>query len=843
MVIRVSPEDPNSTHDISLSNGSEKIGFKTTEIRDLAQTPSTLRITGGGTKFGDWDPTFSHIQQETWEGGRAQETFADDPTRFFDSMNAWTLTPNKLMPAMQWKFPTGLRDADFYLPGDMKWVKLLGSQRYVAVSFEASASYDAANIYLWLRRVGNPGTLTLRLHTDDGGDPDTVLQTKTVTTATITDIVSVFHLFELDTAESLTSGTTYHISVYSASTDIDGSHWEVGVDEDGAGSQQSADGSTWAGAAFTLYYRVTDADIERKFHYFWLDNQFYCVDERDDETAAKIYMLGWRGIATAGTTTTLEDTEQTWTVDELAGLTLKLITGKGKSNRQYRTIASNTADTITVSPAFSVTPDTTTEYVILGGTKWIEVGTTGLTKPVYDVTSVNDVAYFAQGDATNIRRMRFNSATPAHQFADDGTNKADLIYSFYDPTDGPVVWRALNGKAVYVDRSNSKEWGTNLSFGDNVKIGDYGFEITGITDFSDQLWVFKEDSVWTVKNKKAAKLNVGLDSMPSPDNGAACVAQNLFLYFSWSHSLERMQGGTLDDMGPWKDAGLPDNRRGPITKIEPVIGWLLASVDAGSGYSSVLAWNTRGWHEMFRGFTAGKSIRNIKWQPVPGMNPKLWINIGGEMVYQEWPKDTLNPLRDANVNFQHEFEMISSTIDMGASQLPKFIEELSLISANEDNIRIEMDYQVDEKVGSTSWITAGEFHSVPEDVVRINEGNRRRVRYRLRALTEDAQTPPVVDATVLKGAARIPEKRQYSWRSSLNRDAVDYQGNVDMTPTQIVERLRSMASNMDKLTLRSRDKIMDNITVFLEPDVLNREIIDQVSGQMEATISLTVREA
>lgn len=74
------------------------------------------------------------------------------------------------------------------------------------------------------------------------------------------------------------------------------------------------------------------------------------------------HTIDWRGTATAGGASTLEDTDQSWTVNELAGMEVAIYEGTGSG--QYRTISSNTANTITVSVAWTTQPDSTSKYVI-----------------------------------------------------------------------------------------------------------------------------------------------------------------------------------------------------------------------------------------------------------------------------------------------------------------------------------------------------------------------------------------------------------------------------------------------------------------------------------------------
>ncbi len=66
--------------------------------------------------------------------------------------------------------------------------------------------------------------------------------------------------------------------------------------------------------------------------------------------------------ATSATSTTLADSGETWIPNEFAGLLVTLTGGTGSG--QTRRVISNTTNTLTVSPAWSTTPDTTTDFEI-----------------------------------------------------------------------------------------------------------------------------------------------------------------------------------------------------------------------------------------------------------------------------------------------------------------------------------------------------------------------------------------------------------------------------------------------------------------------------------------------
>ncbi|MFN7596133.1 MAG: hypothetical protein ACK5PT_05170, partial [Cereibacter sp.] len=70
------------------------------------------------------------------------------------------------------------------------------------------------------------------------------------------------------------------------------------------------------------------------------------------------------GTATSATSTTLAQTGKTWTASQWINSQVRITAGTGAG--QIRTISANTADTLTVSAAWTITPDATSQYAIEG---------------------------------------------------------------------------------------------------------------------------------------------------------------------------------------------------------------------------------------------------------------------------------------------------------------------------------------------------------------------------------------------------------------------------------------------------------------------------------------------
>ena len=462
--------------------------------------------------------------------------------------------------------------------------------------------------------------------------------------------------------------------------------------------------------------------------------------------------------------------------------------------------------------------------------------------------------YLAQGNAINIRRHReYNSSGTwtISDYADDGTNKADFLETFYDPVAGPVMWTASNSDGsgnVSIARANAQTWGTSLTLGTAIQIGTRDSKITGLAIYNDMLWVGKEESLWYVQNDVPNRLDLGLQAIRSPDNCKAIGAQNLFLYFNWAHSLERLYGGTTDDIGPWRDAGLPSSRQGVISALLPAIAWLFVGIDAGdTGRSSVLVYSG-GWHEIFRAWETARRIDNLYWQSVLGTVNRMWVSVGGDLVWLPFPRVSLNPLRDGDMTFQHEGHIVSPWMDMGFPELDGFAKSEGVRA---DNLsiaeRLTVQYQTNSDLDSTAWTTAANFVADPGADANIKSGGLAFKRYRRRIIfyTGDNTQSPQLLATVLKAIKRGPVKYQWIVRVRVRDAARTITGAPDHDADTLLAQLKTWAGAVTPLTMRAVSALsaMDNKLVFIEPPTLVRQFINTVLGFFGGKAEFVIREA
>src|SRR3990172_6862607 len=320
--VNVRPGILNNSHDLSLSTGSEIIGLIYAD-----NTPRVLQE----IPISDPARPFT-AQQKNWTGGAGRLRYQDDPQGYSDSYGFWTMTDGKMMPAPQWKYGSGYRSCDSLMPGDVK-LQSLYDATCISVAFVASATYNADKALLWLDWEGVPGTLTLSLCPDSAGSPNLAgaLKTATMTVSGATR----YGPNELDwtTTQALSASTTYHL-VLNAGDQNARNYWRVAVDVTGVASKTSTNGTVWNAAAYTMYYRVVDADISRQWFFISMYGATYAISKNDDESAALFYINGDRGrVTTGGSGTTFSDSSSGvssgWTTNEWAGYKVRIINGPG----------------------------------------------------------------------------------------------------------------------------------------------------------------------------------------------------------------------------------------------------------------------------------------------------------------------------------------------------------------------------------------------------------------------------------------------------------------------------------------------------------------------------------
>jgi hypothetical protein len=788
MTAVASGEKPN--YHVTLSDGVTTIGLLLDNIGGIRQLPR-----GSGVAR-------QSLAQNTWDGGRGGVSFGSDKTRYYDGL-AFSLLEGYLFNPPLATYGTGHRNQTQAMPGNVTWKALTTSTPYLATSFTPSASYTSAKVYLWLRRVGTPATLTVELCADNSGVPGTVLQTATVTTSTITDVLSVLQAFSV--AQSLTGGTTYWLKVYDTSS-ATANHWEIGTDASGSG-KESSNGTTWS-ATTSFYYRVVDGATAPKTAFFFeYKRQLYYVT-KPGSGAASLYMNGDRGVATGTQSgTTLQDTSKSWTTNEWAGCVVL-----NTSTNEYKTIASNTANTLTISGTWTGTPvAATSEYVIVGSNKWTGVSVT-LAAPVTDVVVSGNIVYFAMGDSTNVRRYREynNTGTWTREDADDGTNKATLLITGYNSSGVFSVLKANNDTSAIAEAASTSTWGTDLTFGTATQIGDLDSRINSLAYYDSTWWIGKEDGLFKISSGKAVPMLNAMKTVRDENNCLNMSGWNTNLYFSFQTGWERLYSTTIDDIGPNRDGGMPSNRVGVVADFMPVLQRGYVAYDGGdSNYSCVMATTAPGgsWHELYRSNEAGARITSVFYQHIPNLINRLWVWQGADVLWLATSDDTHNPLNDSQMLYAHEGYIVTAWYDESVD-LDHFYDKLRMFTKNLVSggaRRVEVDYQVDGAGDGDTWNRSNvDYSTSPYQTENVGNGavTGWRIRLRLRFLSSAQATPVVITSMDIR--QNVVNEALYDYIIDIREeDRLMLLNGADETATAIsvINQLTQWQQQADPLTM------------------------------------------
>ena len=253
-------------HDVILSDRKgRKIGLKLATSNGkhdpfgFARSPvdrTALKTASGQSSYSDFQYPYSPVVQDDFSGGRGGLDFERDTTKFYDSHRVRTGVSNKAFLGPQEQHTKGYRGHDYFVPGNVTFVKLSDVTRNADIT--ASASYTAARIWALVRRVGNPTSYpVLRLR-----DRYNVIQASgTLSSTFVQDDISQW--VYVDISYAVTSGLGYKLEIVesmanSSTTD----YWEVAVNTN---------------VKSIPYMRLTQADANQTAIFFEYKEAMYCV--------------------------------------------------------------------------------------------------------------------------------------------------------------------------------------------------------------------------------------------------------------------------------------------------------------------------------------------------------------------------------------------------------------------------------------------------------------------------------------------------------------------------------------------------------------------------------------
>lgn len=170
------------------------------------------------------------------------------------------------------------------------------------------------------------------------------------------------------------------------------------------------------------------------------------------------------GTATAGGASTIDNSAKAWTTNQWANFQIRITAGTGAG--QSRTISSNTGTSITVSAAWTTTPDATSQYSIEGNDNFIYyIGNGAVTLYRYDIAA-----------------NTWSTLTPtaARAAAPGGGMSGHWIHSVAE-SDWTAENSIINGRRIYSFRGGAgavldyydiaaNTWVSNVTYSPNTEV-------------------------------------------------------------------------------------------------------------------------------------------------------------------------------------------------------------------------------------------------------------------------------------------------------------------------------------------------------------------------------------
>lgn len=443
--------------------------FSWTGVTRAPLQRNAMQTSNTSNQYSDLEPPWISIPQENWTGGRANELFPKDTTRYRDGKRVQAGFNEVIYNAPLDYYSTGFRKAETNCPGSLKWKNIgTSGEKYIAVAFSPAQTFEAGEVYVHMRRRGTPASsLTVQLR-DGISAESNVLAEKSFSTEDVTDTLAEFFKFTFEPVE-LSSGTTYYVLVYSETADNE-DYWQVGISENTQMTTfASADGVNFNSANYELYYRVAEAQNTDTTKFFIYEQVPFMIRQnpianRYNDYVPSLWVNGDIGALSDRTANTLTDNSKEWVVNCFAGARIGLVYREGSEEHLsvWRKIVSNTADTITIEGEWDLYPSVSdeTEYVIVDTPLWHEITGHGLTSYVTDIHVIRGVVYFCQGDHVAVRKMRWNHN--AFEFMELTDVYATFLQSVRD-SQGMMLYRARNDDENHqrsVERSILLDWET-----------------------------------------------------------------------------------------------------------------------------------------------------------------------------------------------------------------------------------------------------------------------------------------------------------------------------------------------------------------------------------------------
>lgn len=924
-VIDASPTDKRVSYNVKFTSGAEELGLILCDgygrpnpngIRQGKMPNRSLQISQGDPNYSDMELPYTPITQKDFSGGRGQDDFEKDTSRYADSSaidgisgslvlgpkatrtiysSALTNITRAKQDEEGFGNPfTGYKDSWYNpilpppdpIPADADgiWHIRLDDSAYYhpniaytvrATRFQWTGDGDLAKVKLWLAntnliQISLFALATVDISTDAARKAlrDAIIYGTANSTYGITNVSrQTFAVTESETVvpvefdfnANMTKNAYYVLAVtskkailypqdmdfvipFKVGTNNTASTLEIRalkstsiitLQPDGLLQLHTTDGvhQCLANSGDSLAFEMTQqAKQPGGAIFFDLKGTKFLVTSPSDGSAPRLFYEGYHGFAADNTAT--KDRILSINIGaEAVGANVKIISGPGaKENIRWRTIQSvvtGGSGYCVVDYDWNIIHTTATEFAIYGTGVWQEITGHGLTGAVTDVVVANGIVYFAQGDAIAIRRMRMvqDSRVWKPEYSDETGTYATYLELIQNESGVQKIWRALSA-AAEVSSSDVKAWGAALAFGTAIVCKNTDYRITGIVAYGNPRipWIMKEDGFGAVSNNIYDQVPLNeFKSVSDDNNGRASMQRGVYLYLSMLNGLERYYDGRLDDIGPNRDLGFPNNRNGQVSALLPYPGRMYAAIDHPTGYSSILEYNDIGWHEIYR-TSLRERIYSMSVQVIDGDKcDRLWIaNEGG----YTWLPIAIDPKKQGDYTYTTTGEIITSWYSGNFKEIIKYFSAIHLYTEGLSIYQyLNVYYQTDTESETWSAIPT-QVNTSPVQKILFPEHavTGKRIRLKIVFNTIEPLKTPRLKALTISVVTRLPIKKSWSMTYRVDDNLFDLQHKrSSLTADQLqakIEEYADSARTPAPLYMEAPHLLFSGKYVFIEPDSL-----------------------
>lgn len=898
MAIRATPSEVEFyTHMISLSDGVTTIGVNPVngkgepDIKTLQRQPyprGTLAVGNASGQLSERRAPFGEFSRSDWSGGLGLADGERDATRYWYARHVSTHVPGKVMLAPLTHFCRLPAAATNYMGQYANRINLdtaagsistqvisdspTGNSRY-AVKMTVAANTIVTGCFLiaehTLGSVSGAGGgyhVNVWMETDNAGSPSGTVAVAAASNTAYSKI-GVHDLGFVFTTTTLAAGDYWLViqvveGVYTMQTLASNIFTSAKI--------WSTVGASWGAATKIPIFEIqTSAEWSDAKFYTYKNQQYMAAqtslfDTSRTAESVQIFQNGVRGSADSNSGNLDYLIDATTTFEDITNQSLvRVYETSNSGDYLWRAVESTLiAHQVKMTLAWLAAHSaTTTEYVAERTIMWREITGHGATKYRDVAVTDNGVVYVAQGETVNMRRLREynNSGTWTVEAAADGTNKADLLLTAYDQKLGHVVWRARNtGTRRQVSQAPAQDWGTDLTFATEIGVGGRDERITGMIIYDGKLAVLQTGSIWMILNSIPDKLSVNMNSA-TPTNGRNPEIVPPYLILPYANGIERLYNSLLEDFGPERDAGLPNEFGGISMDSETIPGGMLMCKDGGQSFldlgptwhiGAVYLYRNGGWHPVME--------LPLKWHPLAitvrrfeDNKDMLWCATKRGVAGMYWPREWDYTVHTDQVNlYEPDGYLITGWFDAGSVVLDKWWDRITIhadgLSAtnkvmvyyrtSEDGVRTNRpdDTRLWTYIGTTSGSTT-------QQEITLNVTSKK-IQFFLRLVGNYSSTPVLMGYNI-EYLARVKSAAAYPINIRLTDLGVDREGSAEALGTSaMVDQLDAWADSITPLTMRCIREPYDNKRVLIERPGLRPVWLDAPMDQAAEFASLSIIE-